>query len=191
MRYRVSLLFVFLASLLLLPLAPARAGEVTEQLKLDVSRMFDTVQGGRRDRRVSDEGRALLAQMFDWDEMGQRALGRYWRERTEDEREQFLRLFRGLVEAQIVGLGRVNATDIQYVAESVQADTAAVDTRVPSGPGREMQLEYRLQRRDGRWLVYDVLVNHLSLLNHYRAQFQQIIKVASYSGLIEKLSGPR
>jgi phospholipid transport system substrate-binding protein len=39
----------------------------------------------------------------------------------------------------------------------------------------------------GRWLVYDVLIQGVSLVSNYRAQFDQIIRTSSYEQLVERL----
>ncbi len=184
-------LFILAGALLTVSLAPsvrpAAAGEVTEQLKLDVDRVFGTLEG-RRGGGSPDVVRDATAGMFDWNEMAHRMLGAHWDVRTESEREEFVRLLGGLVQTQIVALRAVRGEAIQYVGESVERDRATVETRIPRGPGHELELDYMLVRRDGRWRVVDVLVNHASLLEHYRAQFRRIIKTASYEGLIAKLS---
>jgi phospholipid transport system substrate-binding protein len=181
----VGALLVLLAPLIA---APARAGEVTDQVKSDVTRVFLALEERRHGATTAALGDAT-DDMFDWTEMARRTLGNYWDVRTPDEREQFTQLLGRLVQSQIVSLPAVRGDAIQYTSESVERDRATVESRVPRNPGLEdMQLDYRLVRRDGRWLVYDVVVNNLSLVGHFRAQFQQIIKTASYDVLIAKLS---
>jgi phospholipid transport system substrate-binding protein len=48
-------------------------------------------------------------------------------------------------------------------------------------------IEYRLQKADGRWLIYDVLVEGISLVNNYRSQFNRIITSSSYNDLVQKM----
>ena len=132
-------LFMFAAVLLALvtcPIAlPASAGEVTEQLKLDVARVFASLEG-RRHEGPPVVAHEVTAGMFDWNEMARRMLGPHWEVRTESEREEFVRLLGGLVQTQIVALGSVRGEAIQYVGESVERDTATVQTRMPREIGR-------------------------------------------------------
>lgn len=180
-RQRIALLC--LALLTVTGVAPlAHASDATDQLKTDVALVLTTLGTGR------DGLRAATLEMFEWDAMAQRLLGKEWEARTTTEREQFVSLFGDLVRRQLATLGGVRNDSIEYLGESVDRDSATVQSRVPRGPGQEMQLDYVLKRRDGRWRVYDVIVNHASLLGHYRAQFHQILKTGSYQTLIAKLT---
>jgi phospholipid transport system substrate-binding protein len=63
-----------------------------------------------------------------------------------------------------------------------------VRTKVVDKTSRETPVEYRMLRRpDGRWVIYDVLIEGVSLVANYRSQFDQIIRNASYEQLVAKL----
>ena len=48
-------------------------------------------------------------------------------------------------------------------------------------------MDYRLQLRDGRWRAFDVLLDGVSFVATFRAEFDRIIQQSSYAGLIDKL----
>jgi phospholipid transport system substrate-binding protein len=48
-------------------------------------------------------------------------------------------------------------------------------------------IEYRLHKAEGRWQIYDVLAEGISLVNNYRSQFNRIISSASYNALVDKM----
>ena len=50
-----------------------------------------------------------------------------------------------------------------------------------------MPLEYRMHQTNGRWQVYDISMDGISLLSNYRAQFNKVIRVDSYATLVAKL----
>ena len=85
-----------------------------------------------------------------------------------------------------IGVRYAGAT-IDYVGESVEGERATVKTRVFARRGRPLSLDYRMIRREGRWLIYDVVMENVSLVRNYREQFHSIIKTSSYEKLIEKL----
>jgi phospholipid transport system substrate-binding protein len=62
-----------------------------------------------------------------------------------------------------------------------------VRSRVVLGGGAEIPVQYRLHRRDGRWRVYDVLIDHVSFIATYRRQFDGIIRRESYAALADRL----
>ena len=48
-------------------------------------------------------------------------------------------------------------------------------------------MDYRLLNRSGEWLVYDIVIDGVSLVRNYRGQFEKIIRDSSYQGLLERL----
>jgi phospholipid transport system substrate-binding protein len=62
-----------------------------------------------------------------------------------------------------------------------------VKTNIVTKRNQQVPIEYRLQKTDGRWKVYDVLVEGISLVNNYRSQFNQIISGSSYDALVQKM----
>jgi phospholipid transport system substrate-binding protein len=48
-------------------------------------------------------------------------------------------------------------------------------------------MDYRLIEKDGRWRVYDVVIEGVSLVANYRTQFDRVIRSSSYAELIKRL----
>jgi phospholipid transport system substrate-binding protein len=48
----------------------------------------------------------------------------------------------------------------------------------------EIPIDYRLLSRNGKWEVYDVIIEGVSLINNYRVQFNKIIRSKSYPELV-------
>jgi len=46
---------------------------------------------------------------------------------------------------------------------------------------------YRLKQNNGKWKVYDAVVENISIVNNYRSQFERVIKGASYEELVRRL----
>ena len=60
-------------------------------------------------------------------------------------------------------------------------------TRLVTKQGTEIPVEYRMRLRDGKWLVYDVVIEGVSLIANYRAQFNKIITTSSYEELVKRM----
>jgi phospholipid transport system substrate-binding protein len=69
----------------------------------------------------------------------------------------------------------------------VDSGLATVRTRFVTKQGTEIPVDYRMQQRGDRWLVYDVSVEGVSLINNYRTQFDKIIQTSSYAELVRKM----
>jgi len=179
--------------LALLMAQTALAGPATEQLKTEIDRAVKVLEdpalkaadkaGERRQaiRRVSDG-------VFDWKEMARRALGQHWQARSEAEREEFVALFTDLLEhSYMTKIEGYSGEKITYAGESVDGDQASVRTRIITKQSQEVPVDYRMIRRGDRWLVYDVVIEGISLVGNYRTQFNKIIQTSSYAELVKKM----
>jgi phospholipid transport system substrate-binding protein len=141
------------------------------------------------DGRPRAELRRIALELFDFDEMARRTLSRHWAGRTRSEQAEFVTLFTDLLERSYVGRIEGYAGEkINYVGESVDGGYAVVRSRIVPPRGRgETAVDYRLHRRDGRWMVYDVLIDGVSFVSTYRSQFNRVISASSYGGLVDAL----
>ena len=180
--------------LIVLCVAPgAGAGPATDRLKPEIDRVIatldnPTLRGDDKAQQRRQAIRGITDNVFDWTEMSRRALGKHWAGRTPAEQQEFAGLFRDLLErAYVSKIERYTGEPIAYVGESVDGDQATVRTRITTKQGQDVPIDYRLARQGDNWLVYDVLVENISLINNYRTQFDGIIKTSSYAELVKKL----
>jgi phospholipid transport system substrate-binding protein len=134
------------------------------------------------------EIRRTAAELFDFDEIARRALSRHWTARSPEEQAEFVRLFTELLERSYIGRIESYAGEkIVYTGESVDGAFAIVRSKVVTSRRGETPLDYRLHLRDGRWKVYDVLIDHVSFVATYRSEFSRILQKESYPALLERL----
>ena len=130
----------------------------------------------------------VLTPLFDYDEMARRTLAAHWRRRTPAEQEEFARLFRAFLEkiysdrADLYGGER-----IVLGRESIDQDYAEVESKIIGAKGEASLVIYRLKRADGKWKVYDAVVENISIVNNYRSQFDRVISKSSYEELKKML----
>jgi phospholipid transport system substrate-binding protein len=140
----------------------------------------------REERR--DLLRKEIAPVFDFAEMAKRSLGIRWRERTPEERDRFVALFREVLENSY--LGKIEGYEgevIRYGKETVDGPYAEVKTLVVTGKGQEIPVDYRMLGNGGKWRIYDVVIEGISLVNNYRSQFNSILQKSSFAEMMEKL----
>ena len=184
---------VVLAGLVVWAPAPARAGAPTDQLKASVEQIIKVLEDpALRAEARSQERRAAIRKeaegVFDFTETAKRALGRHWQGLAEKDRQEFTSLFTDLIErAYISKIERYSGERIAYAGEAMDGGLATVRTRFVTKQGTEVPVDYRMQQRGDRWLVYDVSVEGVSLINNYRTQFDKIIQTSSYAELVRKL----
>jgi phospholipid transport system substrate-binding protein len=167
------------------------AGAPADQLKTrvdEVIRILSTMESKRpADRRAAV--RKVADQIFDWEETAKRSLGRHWKDRTPQEREEFVRLFTGLLEQSYIGkIDSYGGEKVKYGGDTVEGDEAVVRTMIVTPQGSEIPVNYRMVRREGdQWKVYDVVIEGVSLVANYRSQFNKIIETSSYKDLVARL----
>jgi phospholipid transport system substrate-binding protein len=163
----------------------AAAAEPTDALKARIDRVLMLLEEpGDRQAEI----RKVAEEIFDFEEMSRRALGPHWNARTPDERREFITLFTDLLERSY--LARVEGGrggKVLYTGESVSGDEASVRTRIVTPQRPEIPVDYRMHRKAGRWQIYDVNIEGISLVNNYRSQFNAVIQSSSYAALVERL----
>ena len=186
---RVSIIFLLVFALA----APALGGEPTDQIKVTVDKIIAILNDPELTIPEKDEERRKLIrraadERFDWHEMARRTLARHWRKRTDQEREAFVPLFTDLLERTYMNrVKNYSGERVVYEGERVKGKYSLVSVTVFTSKEVEIPVEYRLQKKGEEWLIYDVSIEGVSLVNNYRTQFNSIILNSSYEGLVEKL----
>jgi phospholipid transport system substrate-binding protein len=143
-------------------------------------------QADAAQRRV--EFRQVGQGLFDFNEMGRRALAQHWTDRSPQEREEFVRLFTDLLErSYLVAVGNRRIGTVTFQGESIEGSAARVRSRLATDRGTEIPIKYRLMESGGRWAVYDVAVEGVSLVSSYRSQFNSILRTSSFDMLLDRL----
>lgn len=132
--------------------------------------------------------RKIVDPIFDFREMAKRSLGPHWRDLTPEQRQAFVPLFRDFVSQ--VYLGRMTSHDVEkvlFTRETLDKNYGEVDTKVIAGNGNQVSVVYLLKRTDGGWKVYDLIIDNVSIVNNYRAQFDRVISQSSYQELVARI----
>jgi phospholipid transport system substrate-binding protein len=178
-------------ALLLVLAAPAIAGPPTDQLKQridEVVRVLDDpgLKGKAAARHAAV--RKISEEIFDYPDTARRALGQHWNARSPEEQREFVGLFADLLDrAYFSKIDRYQGEKVRYGAETVNGNDAVVKTTIVTPAGSEVPVDYRLHQAGGRWLVYDVNIEGVSLVSNYRTQFNKIVQTESYQSLVQKL----
>ena len=177
--------------LLVALVVPALAGVPTDQLRQrvdEVVRVLDdpSIKGKPAQRRAAV--RKISEEIFDYPDTARRALGPHWTARTPEEQREFVQLFADLLDrAYFSKIDRYQGEKVRYGAETINGNEAIVKTMIVTRAGSEVPIDYRMHLAGGRWLVYDVNIEGVSLVSNYRTQFNKIVQTESYQTLVQKL----
>jgi phospholipid transport system substrate-binding protein len=193
LRRGVALVLALGFALSLVAAGDAAAGAPTDQLKAQIDRVLKVLDdpelkkdGRIRERRTAV--RKIANDIFDFGETARRSLARHWQGRTPAERDEFVQLFSDLLERSYISKVELYGGEkIQYLGDAIEGEQAKVQTKLLTKSGSEIPIEYRMHRKGDRWLVYDVIIEGVSLVANYRTQFNKIIQTDSYQALIKKM----
>jgi phospholipid transport system substrate-binding protein len=193
-RDQARLILTVTLLLLLSSVLSAGAGPPTDRLREGVDRvvaiLHDPALAG--EQRVSQRRAAIgqvASEIFDFGDMAKRSLGPHWAKRTPAERVEFARLFTELIQRSYIAKvdQHGSVARVSFLGDTVVEDHAVVRTTVPLSNGRTMPLDYRMHSTGGHWQVYDLSMDGISMLANYRAQFNKIIRTASFEELVARL----
>ena len=148
-----------------------------DELEKDPSGIYDLVQ-------------EKVVPHFDFSRMSQAALGRYWRQASEEQRDRLIREFQELlVRTYAVALLNYSGQPIDYLAVRIPEDAqdVMIPTRVEAG-GPPVPIDYRLYLADNGWKVYDVVIDGVSMVTNYRSTFATQVRRSGIDGLIKQLA---
>lgn len=127
---------------------------------------------------------------FDFGYMSQLVLGKYWRKASADERSAFTEEFRTLlVRTYANSLTNYSDQEVEYLPwrAGSDPDDTKVGVEIIPQAGPSIPIDYALHRVDGKWKVYDVSVDGLSLVTNYRRSFGKKAKTDGVAALIKEL----
>ncbi len=170
------------------------AGVPTDQLRTRINRVVKTIEdpelrkeSKNKERRTAV--RKVADEIFDFNETARRSLARHWLQRSPAERKEFVDLFANLLERSYISkIELYNGEKIAYLGDTIDGDQATVRTKILTKQGSEIPVDYKMLRGPGdRWLVYDVMIEGVSLIANYRTQFNKIIQTSSYEELVNRM----
>lgn len=131
---------------------------------------------------------AIADNIFDYYELSRMTMGRDWRKLTPDQQKEFVHLFsKFLANIYMARIVAYTNEKVDFTREiMLSKDRAEVQSEVITST-RKIPIDYRMIQRDGKWKVYDVVIEGVSMVRNYRTQFRQILSRESPEGLLKTL----
>ena len=165
--------------------------EITSELKQTIDKVIKIVSDPdlkKTPKLRREKLRQTIGIRFNYNQMVRRSLARNYKNRTNKEREEFTGLFKSLLENSYASkIENYQDETINYVDEKVKGKYALVKTEIVRKNGT-IDVDYKLINENGKWTVYDFVIEEVSLIRNYRSQFSKIIKTESYGALVAKLT---
>jgi phospholipid transport system substrate-binding protein len=176
---------------LFLTFAPNAAAEsAKEQLQGTMDRVVEVLQTIRNPEDIERNRNSLhqiLVTRIDFPAMAEKSLGSRWKDLYGMEKV-YVSTFTDFVEHSYMStLGSYRGEKMVYDRDLSDGESAEVDTRVVGGQGDPIKIGYKLHITSGQWMVYDAVIDDVSVVGNYRSQFARFLRTASLEELIQNL----
>lgn len=189
-------LALMLAFVLLAGAASAQpAAQARKTLDTAISRILSAIRNpdyenpatrGPLRRQIEDE----VYNVFDFSEFSSRTVGPRWKTFSEAQKKDFSSAFADLLlNTYLNRVTGYNGETVAYTGETVSpgGDKVEVRTVIAMKDGKKVPVSYRMLDKNGKWRVYDVIIENISLVKNYRTQFQDILNTATPEELISRV----
>ena len=169
------------------------AGTARDVVKSHMNEAFEVLrdpalQGESANKLKRKKILSILDNVFDYVELSKRTLSRNWNKLNPDQREEFQKLYKTLLEK--IYMDKILAyTDQEVVFGKERAlgqNKVEVESKILSG-SLVTPIHFRMILKNGKWRAYDIVIEGISLVKNYRSQFKRVIKKKSLEGMLEVL----
>ncbi|NOX34661.1 MAG: ABC transporter substrate-binding protein [Deltaproteobacteria bacterium] len=187
------LVLIFFSACVFFSAQDALASPARDQLKLTIDQVLEILQdqslkGEEHTKARRASLRRVIHERFSFAKMSQLSLARHWRKRSKEEKKIFIGLFGKLLEQTYISkMEAYTSEKVVYVKEFVKKKKAQVYTKIITD-SVDIPIDYRMYKtKDGSWMVYDIVIEGVSLVGNYRSQFDQILQKDTYEKLLGEL----
>jgi phospholipid transport system substrate-binding protein len=142
-------------------------------------------------KRATEVVDGILQSNLDFDRVSMLTLGKYWKTASPSQKERFKKEFRMLlVRTYTTAFTEYANWKIRYLPLQTKPDDkrVVVRTEILQAGAQPSSVNYRMVNNQGKWMVYDVLIDGISLLQNYRSSFtEEIGRTGSLDQLITRL----
>jgi phospholipid transport system substrate-binding protein len=172
---------------------PALAGAPTDYVR----GILDQVMGIQNNPALSSPARSqaihqIIERSFDFDLMAKNSLGPTYERLSGGQRQEFTRTFGYLFQDSYTRLvlNFLKKENIQYKQELPEGSKARVDTAIVR-TNENIPVTYLMHTAPQGWILYDVTVDGVSILQNYKTKFAEVIRANSFEFLLQRMQEQR
>lgn len=193
MKIKLILLFLIVFSLDVLPsfATPMTARQTAEAgteriLTLLGDPAFKTPEGKLVIRAKIEEE---ILTLFDFEEFSTRTVGPTWRQFTAQQKDEFKTAFTDLLRNTYIDtLDEYNGQKVRFIGEVNGGNGKRVEVQMEFLANQKIYpIAFRMLEKNNRWVVYDVLIEGISMIKNYRDQFRDILNKNHPQELIDRV----
>lgn len=172
---------------------PLHAGAPTEEIRTAIDQGVEVLKSAKLENskqraQVINQLRDIVYTRFDFEEMAKRSLGSHWRRINPQQQKEFVNAFTELLETTYADkIDLYEGQQVEYIGETIDKNYAEVTTKVIGKDRQTYSVDYRLHQVGGKWRIYDVVAENISVVNNYRSQFNRVVVNSSFEELIKRI----
>lgn len=189
---RLAIAWLLFCWNLAVPALCANQASADETLRTAVD---EVLAAGFPEESLSSSARAariqpVLDRFMDLETITRRAVGPAWQQLALEEQKRAASAFARLVVRTYVSHleGEVRPQVVFDPGVKTQPDRCEIATRV-TYDGRVFRVSYRLHQQSERWRIYDIVIEGVSFISNYRAQFAAIAQKGGGKAILRTLEG--
>ncbi len=127
--------------------------------------------------------------LFDFEEFSTRTVGQHWKKFTPQQKEEFKTAFTDLIRNSYIDtLDEYNGQQVQFTGELSSGNGTRVEVQMNFVAGQQTYpVAFRMLQKNDAWVVYDVIIEGISMIKNYRDQFRDILVKSSPDELIKRV----
>ncbi len=186
------MLNVLRTGFLLLFLAGSSPIIADENPKTQLKSTIDAILDALRNKTLATDERqkqitGLINDRFDFAKMSQQTLARNWKKASNEQKDKFIELFAKSLQSSYMGrLEAYTNETVEFTKEKIKNKKAKINTLIVTKT-IEIPINYKLHNKNNKWLIYDVVIEEVSLIRSYRSSYQNIVKKEGIEGLLTKM----
>ena len=191
-KYLIKLFFlaVFFSANSIAGLSPEELVKKTAEDVMSAIKSDQEIQKGDKEKIYKLAEEKILPN-FDFEKISRLVLGRAWRSTSDEQKKGFIAEFRTLLlRTYAVALSKYKDQVIEFkpTRMSDSDEIVIVKSEITQSGSQPIRVNYALSENSGKWLVFDIVIEGVSLVTNYRSQFSSEIRRNGMDTLIKKLS---
>ena len=148
------------------------------------------IQNGNK-QKIYQLAEEKILPSFDFERISRLVLGKAWRKATDQQKKQFKAEFRSLLlRTYSIALSKYKdqGIEIKPMRMKPSDEIVTVKTEIVQDGAQPIKVNYALAKNEDSWLVFDIVIEGVSLVTNYRSQFSSEIRKGGMDSLNQKLA---
>ena len=189
-KWIFSFIIILFSTLVFAGLAPDELVRKTADDVISAIKSDKDIQSGNK-QKIYQLAEEKILPSFDFEKISRLVLGKAWRKATDLQKKQFKSEFRSLLlRTYSIALSKYKDQGIEIKPMRMKPadEIVTVKTEIVQDGAQPIKVNYALAKNGNTWLVFDIVIEGVSLVTNYRSQFSSEIRKGGMDSLNKKLA---